>query len=265
MADHWRRPLRIQPYARRAQDQVDALRRRVEGFGDRLPLDRAVDVSLIAEVYLDCSLVPLAGLTDRLALKYLHDRQRLNIDGLGASDEHLAGGLYLSSDGARRWIFYEEYDPPARQRFSIAHELGHLLLEAEPTIALMDGPSFVDPVEGSVLSFSRCVPSRVESAQNAGPEVDGRHSSRPAWTEADLREFRANHFATELLMPLLGVRRLLSRAVPVAGIQTDKDLHQLTRTLTEVFQVSGPSAERRLRKDLGIAPRSRDPNADLFD
>lgn len=47
---------------------------------------------------------------------------------LGGDDERLAGMLEWVGSYPR--ILFEAYDPPVRQRFSIAHELGHYYLHA---------------------------------------------------------------------------------------------------------------------------------------
>jgi Zn-dependent peptidase ImmA (M78 family) len=47
---------------------------------------------------------------------------------LTRDDDRLAGVLDWTDDIPR--IFFEIYDPPTRQRFSIAHELGHFVLHA---------------------------------------------------------------------------------------------------------------------------------------
>ncbi len=91
--------------------------------------------------------------------------------------ERLAG--LLSGTVASPRIWYEAYDPPVRQRFSIAHELGHLYLHVQ--------------AEAPRLAYGRCTQGRVDPPDAAGaPAADG--------TGLD-EEAEADAFAGAFLMP----------------------------------------------------------------
>ncbi len=99
-------------------------------------------------------------------------------------DDRLAGVLDWT-DGVPR-IFFEIYDPPTRQRFSVAHEIGHFVLHArhhtqchctqsavdrevdEDAEAVLDvereadafAAAFLlpaDPVRADLVHFGRCI------------------------------------------------------------------------------------------------------------
>lgn len=72
-------------------------------------------------------------------------------------------------------ILIKNDDPPQRKRFTIAHEIGHMLLH------LSDAPEEIIDAD---YDFFR-----------AGDEAEA------TWTAEHRREYEANIFATELLMP----------------------------------------------------------------
>lgn len=243
------------PHALAAESAANRLRVRLATeFGYEASSHAAVDVHLIADTFCDCVLVHMESLTDRRATEHL--------SGIGMdagdtvpSDAPLAGALYASEDGRFRWIFYESADPEVRQRFSIAHELGHLLLDVEPALqsdALVEIPGLLEP-RRRIVRHSRC------SAPDSQPAA-----TRRGWTAAELREIRANHFAAELLMPLSGVRAHLSQMFGLTGVRSDVELERLAGHIAHTYNVSLASARLRLSKDLRVVPTTRDPNRDLF-
>lgn len=82
-----------------------------------------------------------------------------------------ASGWYLRNQGARPRILYNVQDPPNRQRFTIAHELGHHALGHQ------------DSPRDTAAAFSTAT-----------------------W---DPKEVAANRFAAELLMPEFAVKTLV--------------------------------------------------------
>jgi Zn-dependent peptidase ImmA (M78 family) len=93
-----------------------------------------------------------------------------------------------------------------RQRFTIAHELGHYLLHP-------DSPAYYDRER----------------------EIEMHFRARMAGTEWDPKETEANRFAAELLMP----RRFLLQAISQGG---DLD----ARSLSTLFEVSEQAMTYRL-------------------
>jgi hypothetical protein len=265
--------MKVPPVVFRARAEVGAFRRRLHEAEHSWSDDGPVDLLLLCELFLSCPVVPLEGLTDRAALHFLQTRYGFGAAGEVPSDSPLAGGLYLGRRGMPRWIFVERRDSPERQRFSIAHEIGHLVIEAEREIERQLGEAdrlFDDVAAETIRRFSRCGEGTMAAMEEPGPPGGRPVSSsrtgagRPVWTEADLREITANHFAAELLMPLEGVRRLIARETGAQGIRTDQDLERLVSAVASTYQVSHACARVRLVKDLGVVPVARSPNADLF-
>jgi Zn-dependent peptidase ImmA (M78 family) len=241
-------------FVKTAKLRVDALRRRLLALDYECPLEGATDVAAIAGAYLNCELVVLSGLSDETALTYLEAEYSIDTSGESRSKQPLAGGLYVSSDGFYRWLFVEKADVPQRRRFTIAHELAHLLLEAEPSLKnrQLEAQELVArEKKPGVMRFGRC---SEESLQQWKP-----------LTKADIVEIDANHFAAELLMPYDGVQQILGEVIGSTGIKTESDLLRVVNRLVAVYDVSRTSAEKRLTKDFGIVPHAKQATRDLFD
>lgn len=258
----------------KAGEAVGAFRRRLREADFSWPDDSPVDLHTLCNFYLSCELVLQEGLTDRAALQYLEGRYGIAISGEAPDDAPLAGGLYLAHRGLPRWIFVERRDSVERQRFTIAHEIGHLVLEAEAEVARRrDAPGelFTRTASGQVTKFSRCAHAVVDRREDGESRPGWRqrpgHGStaqRPAWSAADLREFEANHFAAELLMPLAGVQHIIVRETGSAGVRTGRDLERLVSVVAATYHVSHAAARKRLCKDLSIVPPESSANLDLF-
>jgi Zn-dependent peptidase ImmA (M78 family) len=122
--------------------------------------------------------------------------------------EELSGVLVKEKD--RIIIGVNSSHPKTRQRFTIAHEIGHLCLEHE-------GEIFVD---------QRVIKRDALSAQ-----------------AVDASEIEANRFAAELLMP----EKLLIRAVHRRqSKKSDYSSNELINDLAAEFQVSPLAMEYRL-------------------
>jgi hypothetical protein len=249
---------------RAAQEAVGVLRRRLlHDDGVEYDPSVAADPFAIAKAYLDCQIVYLPELTDRRALEYLEREWRIDISDEKPKDEPLAGGLYVVGSGSHSWIFVEQNDLLPRQRWSVAHELGHLVREAWPSIeqARASLGVLVGTGAGRLMRFGRCgAPAAV---------VDGRVSPdrvprRGPLTAADKRELDAHDFAAELLTPYDGVKSLVGQAGRGRGVRTNQDLQELIRAVERRYDVSREAATRRLREDLEIRPLSDEPNGDLF-
>lgn len=112
-------------------------------------------------------------------------------------------------DGEPRWaIVVNANDAPVRQRFTIAHELGHLLIHKYPT-----------------------------------PHADGRYQVRfrneRSATGSVREEIEANQFAAELLMPEKEIRRLAIRLqLDVLDQSRDKEAVKKLTSAASKFQVS---------------------------
>jgi DNA helicase II / ATP-dependent DNA helicase PcrA len=149
----------------------------------------------------------------------------------------LAGRLYAE----QRIIEVRRGDPPRRQRFTIAHEVGHYRLHvvakgtqdsyacSAAMIARGDG-------EGQTPKALRETPLPGFVTPNA--------SAAPTPSPRDMRrlEIEANAFAAELLMPAPLVEQAVARYA--------KDV----RALAEIFDVSQQAMQIRLQKLL-LLPR----------
>lgn len=128
-------------------------------------------------------------------------------------DGGLSGALYRDEAG-RRVIGVNSLHVPARRRFTIAHELGHLRLHEDALF--VDG--LVRRDDKSSLAL-------------------------------DPQEIEANSFAAELLMPRNLVIKELTDRVPEGTVA---DPSKLIRRLARDFEVSEQAMEFRLA-NLGLA------------
>jgi Zn-dependent peptidase ImmA (M78 family) len=124
----------------------------------------------------------------------------------------------LNQAGAdRQWVIVvNEADPPARQRFTVAHELGHLLLH-----------------------------------KYAAPHADGRiqikFRDERSTTGSVKEEIEANQFAAELLMPERLLRMFAARLkFDVADPASDDDALQALRNIAKRLGVSVQALSYRL-------------------
>jgi Zn-dependent peptidase ImmA (M78 family) len=119
--------------------------------------------------------------------------------------------------GEPRWaIVVNANDPPVRQRFTIAHELGHLLIHKYSTA-----------------------------------HADGRYQVRfrneKSATGSVREEIEANQFAAELLMPEKEVRRLAIRLqLDVLDQSKDKEAVKKLTSAASKFQVSAQALSFRI-------------------
>lgn len=240
MSNRWR--------TREAVGAVNGLRRKLHSYGCDLDPVCSVDPSVLAQAYLDCQIIELASLTDRRAMEFLAREWALDVAGEPVEDIPQAGGLYVSESGTHRWIFVESTDSARRRRFTVAHEIGHLVREAIPELeraASSLGTLLPEESSPRLLKYGRCA-----------------WSPNGPLTKSDKRELDAHDFAAELLMPREGVRRLIREHFP-AGFPTDREISEFVRLLVTVYEVSGEAAERRV-KDFEINAFTEGTNGDLF-
>lgn len=127
-----------------------------------------------------------------------------------AVDETVSGFLYRNIATGKSLIGANKLQHPNRQRFTIAHELGHLLLHS-------GGDVHVDK------SFSV------------------KHRDERSAKGTDLEEMEANLFAAELLIPLQFLREDLQK-VGALDLQRDEKVAQLAK----LYQVSNQAMAVRL-------------------
>jgi Zn-dependent peptidase ImmA (M78 family) len=125
-------------------------------------------------------------------------------------DGKLSGLVHRGRDG-RAVIGVNDSHAPVRQRFTIAHELGHLLLHAQEDLHVDEG-----------------IWLRNERSSSAEDE----------------REIEANQFAAELLMPA----ELIRDAVAGRELDLANDDDPMLKALAEMFQVSRQALSIRLSR-----------------
>jgi Zn-dependent peptidase ImmA (M78 family) len=251
-------------YVRNAREDLIPLRKRLAELGGVFDADQAADVAQLASVVCDCEVLLINQLSEARVVASLRDNYGVDVSEIATADNApLAGALCVANSGAFRWIMVRAEDSRERQRFTIAHELGHLFLEVEPELqrkaAEVASADLVERAGPELRVFSRC--SVTES-----PEADGSPGkvSRSRLSSAALREIKAHHFAAELLMPHEGVQRLISQFGGATGIRTVADRDKLVSAIAARYVVSAAAARRRVEKDFEIVPISNDPNRDLF-
>jgi Predicted Zn peptidase len=179
------------PDSRRIAEEVAALYRTVDLPPPSISYPIAPLGPLLDALPLVCREIP--GLTSRAAEAYLLRRGGLPesfAPGV-ATDEPLAGFLYAGDD--QSFVFLRADDPVFRRRFSLAHELGHLVLHL---------PGWLEgQMESGTELLDHFTPDQAESR---GAATDtGSHS---------FRESEADAFAAELLMPAPLMRHLVAAA-----------------------------------------------------
>ncbi len=248
-------------YVPSAQAQVGKLRKRVGEMGFSWPVGGRLDLELLATVFLDCQIIELDKLTDRAALRHLANHCGIQQSTMSADDAPLAAGLYCSRLTNRRWLFVEKSDVKPRRRFSVAHELGHLVLEFENMLA--DPAKLLHDPQTTLVSFARCTSKELDRVETKPRLQSASKSGGRRWRPEDIREFDANHFAAELLMPCEAVRGIIRTEAPT-GVNTEDDLERVVIRIRTTFDVSLDAAQRRVRHDLRVRPASSNPNSDLF-
>lgn len=248
-------------YVRETKQKVDAIRRRLIPLGLFQDVDTAIAIEDFASLAGECSIIRLPNLTEQRGLTYLSETFGLRIGDHSPSDTPLAGALCVANNARHRWILVRDEDIPRRQRFTIAHELGHLFLEVESS-AHDSGQGSLDigraaNAAATVRMFSRC--TTIDEAPS-----DINRVRRAPLSDAELPEVKADHFASELLMPYEGVLRVIRQTVGSSGIRTARDLSRVASSIGARFDVSAAAARRRVEKDLAIVPIAEHVNGDLF-
>lgn len=147
--------------------------------------------------------------------KYINNDQATDVESIaraeglkihkGKLEEGVSGILVV--DKGNSVIFVNESEIPTRQRFTIAHEIGHFLLHK---------PEGVHVDKSFSVAFRNLRSSSGEESQ----------------------EIEANQFAAELLMPSTIIEKKYTKGVSIS----DKDVE----TLADFFQVSQQAMTIRL-------------------
>ena len=150
--------------------------------------------------------VEIPGLTLQSAETYLKGRRviRADFDLEGDRGTPLAGFLYAAGTGA--FLFIDSKNPVTRRRFSIAHEIGHLLLHFRPLLLAAEARLMAGETVDSALydAFSAHAANRSEEtgARAPGATATAPGAYNPGVTDTyDQREREADAFAAALLLP----------------------------------------------------------------
>ena len=172
----------------------------------RYALARRKVAQLLREAGIVAPPVPVEQLAERMGARVRY----------APFDGQMSGLLHRSEDGNRAVIGVNSRHPTVRQRFSIAHELGHLALH-KPAFQI-DQHAFV--------SFRN---SKSSSA-------------------SDPHEVEANQFAAALLMPEAFLRACLDQ------LGENPDVEESIRRLAQRFDVSAQAMTIRLTSLGEITP-----------
>ena len=159
----------------------------------------------------------------------------LAIDTTNDLPSQLAGRLYAED----RIIEVRKSDSPVRQRFTVAHEIGHYCLHVVAEKLALNGHGcsgdVINGIEDASLLFEFDVPTaHVANTSKTNTKVQE--------TESRRLEIQANSFAAELLMPA----SLIEIAI--------HDLGPNIVPLAQHFYVSGQAMRLRLEKLLFLPP-----------
>lgn len=175
------------------------------------PRDLAEDIPLA----LPLTVVPLPGLTPRKGLEWLVSHRRAD-GGLVATDD-LKHGFTVAHAGVGV-LFLNSEDPPEEQRFTLAHEVAHFVLDhvqprtralharGESIRRVLDGKAEPSVGEQLFSAFER-IPYRTRANF-----MDRNDKRKPVTGLAMESEQRADRLAFELLAPRRELLPLLHRA-----------------------------------------------------
>jgi hypothetical protein len=177
-------------------------------------------------------------LTRRGAAAFLSSKLPYGLEISGDGDDELSGYLY-ATNSQTGWVLMDRRDPITRRRFTVAHELGHYVLHAQPVL------------ESGATVFSEVQPGvrRTDTEDEIGELGEVSVTGGEADTAPDTRrwEVEANQFAAELLMPEALCRELAAKYGPLCGGRRKV----LAKRLGSELLVSDMAMSYRLR-NLGL-------------
>lgn len=159
--------------------------------------------------------VPTEGLHAGFIARTLRDRFKIQDESLNDDERlHLAGYTYAFKDNDRKIavLFYDrQYGEPA-QRFTLAHEAGHLFREFVRDLETEKQGTLFGASPAPKLMVARDPPGYVRRGFDASPEdaaaLSAEYKRRNRSPEG-LREIKADGFAAELLAPFGAVQQML--------------------------------------------------------
>jgi len=239
---------------RKAEQEVDALLELVARDNAELlgvfprPIEDLV-ATVFAAAFESCEKLRGSSITEILRERYRVDHTDLLED----SNASLAG--YIFARGEFAVIFSESGFGEEFERFTRAHEVGHLVIEYWPLLASAKQPTLFGSEPGPVLYARRDPPGHIhmgESGEKAPSVTPDDYARLRADQQSWLREVKANAFAAELLAPFREIRRLAAGLSPSAELVTAvRSRFGLSRRaaeirLTELGLLDGPHATQNL-------------------
>ena len=220
------------------------------------PRDLAEDIPLV----LPLTVVPLPGLTPRKGLAWLVSHKRAH-GGLAATDELKHG--FTVAHASVGVLFLNSADPPDEQRFTLAHEVAHFVLDhLQPRSRVLRarGVSILPVLDGrqeptlseQLFSALERLPYRTQSNF-----MDRNDKGKPRTGQVMEAELRADRLAFELLAPRQELLPLLNHTgrkeleaelvsrfgLPVAEARTYARWLLLERPSRRPFLTCVPGAE----------------------
>jgi len=247
---------------RKAEEEVEALLGLVSRDDAALlevfprPIEDLV-TGVFAVAFESCS-----NLCGRLIVEILEERYRIDHrELLDDGNIPLAGYTFARGDFAV--IFAESGFGEDFERFTKAHEIGHLVIEYWPRLASSKQPTLFGGEPGPALYARRDPLGHIfiaDSAEKPEEMTPDDYRKLRADHQAWLREAKANGFAAELLAPHREIRRLAAGLPPGSGrIDVVRARFGLSRRaaeirLTELGLLVGPNPTQPLfssRQHLG--------------
>ena len=173
----------------------------------RYALARRRARTLLQEVHIIEPPVPVERLTARCGATLRYE----------PFDGGVSGMMYGQAEGSAI-IGVNSAQSPVRQRFTIAHEIGHILLHRGEDVHIDEKP------------LSKLLTSREEV----------RRRDNISSQATDAREIEANQFAAELLMPEEFIRQSVKDLDPTTSVD------EAIETLSRSYQVSAAAITFRL-------------------
>jgi Zn-dependent peptidase ImmA (M78 family) len=177
-----------------------------------------------------------AGLTAGHVVETLRGKYKVEHDALPDEKEKLGG--YFYGIGTRAFIFYETQHGEGFERFTIAHEAGHLFLEFVPMLASRQ-QSLFEVSAKPVMFAARDTPGQLLHALDSFHQADASLIAEHRRRKRDLREIKANGFAAELLAPFQAVQKVVDE-------HPNKDHEHYVALLEQTFKLSRTAARVRL-------------------
>lgn len=170
---------------------------------------RSVVERLLANNAIDAAPVPIEDLTHTLGVMVRRT----------PTEDHLSGFLLRNSGDGQAMIGVNEAHHPHRQRFTIAHEIGHFLLHRGQNVY-------------------------VDGRTEAGLKISLRDEEASVGTNPE--EIEANVFAAELLMPAAFLERDLASYGALDFLDDEDALDLILETLASKYEVSKQALTYRL-------------------